>query len=571
MKTHKMRVSWWGYWVALLCLALGVTPVLAAKSAQAERYDVDLEVQADGSVRVTETLVFRYSGGPFTFVNREIPAQKTNGLRFVEAGMDGKKLGQGSAAGQVEVSGSDPLTITWHFAGVSDSTHTFTLTYLALGVVEKLPDADVFAYRALPVTHDYSISASTVRVSYPVEAQIQGQPGLLTGKADIQSQPGRVTFQSGALGANQTLEVRLQFAPGSLTVQTPLWQSQRQASAERDQNSLWLFGALSALILAGGGVGLWLFGQHYRPSEPPLAVFTIPNPVRPSDLEPALANAIQNGGEPQPTSRMATLIDLARRGVLEISELPKQGWFAQQDFNVRLLRTSGLKKHEHILLRALFAEELLSPLLNVSLKAGVERMARAWDSFSNAVRDELLMSGWIDEERRQTQKNWFTITVGVLFLAVLALVGCVILIDALGSWVMLVGVVLVLLAILWLVAVVQISSLTPKGQLEAAGWKCYRAYLEEAAKGHIPNVELNLFEGALAYAAAFGIAHQWTEFFKKQGLSQLPAWFQTTNPGQVDNFYYFVDTYSSTGDGSDGGGGGGDGGGSAGGGSSSTG
>lgn len=571
MKTYKMRVSWWGYWVALLCLALGVTPVLAAKSAHAERYDVNMDVQTDGSVRVTETLVFRYSGGPFTFVKREIPTQKTDGLRFVEAGMDGKKLGQGSAAGQVEVSGSDPLTITWHFAGVSDSTHTFTLTYIALGVVEKLPGADVFAYSALPVEHDYNISASTVQVSYPMEAQLQGQPDVLTGKADIQSQPGRVTFQSGALGADQTIEVRLQFAPGSLTAQTPLWQGQRQLKTVRDQNSLWVFGALSALLLAAGGVGLRLFGQIHRPAEPPLAVSTIPNPVRPSDLAPALANALQNGGEPQSVSRMATLIDLAQRGVLEISELPKKGWLAQQDFNVRLLRTSGVKGHEHIFLQALFAEELLSPGLNTSLKTGVERMARAWDSFSYAIRNELLMGGWIDEERRQTQKNWFTITVGALFLAVLALIGCFILIDTLGVWVMLVGVILVLLSIFWLVAVVQMSFLTPKGQLEATGWKCYRAYMEEAAKGHIPNVELNLFEGALAYAAAFGIAHQWTEFFKKQGLSQMPAWFHSTDPGQIDNFYYFVDTYSSSSDGSDGGSSGGGDGGSAGGGSSSTG
>jgi uncharacterized membrane protein YgcG len=571
MKTQKMRVSWWGYWVALLCLAMGVTPALAGKSAQAERYDVDLDVQADGSVRVSETLVFRYSGGPFTFVKREIPAQKTDGLRFIEAGMDGKKMGQGSAAGQVEVSGSDPLTITWHFAGVSDSSHTFTLTYVALGVVEKLPSADVFAYRALPIEHDYSISASMVRVSYPAEAQIQGQPGLLSGKADIQSQPGRVTFQAGALVADQTLEVRLQFAPSSLVTQAPLWQGQRQIKAERDQNSLWLFGALSALLLAGGGVGLYLFGQCYRPSEAPLAVSTIPNPVRPSDLGPALAGALQNGGEPQQSSQMATLIDLARRGVLEISELPKSGWFAQQDFNVRLLRTSGLKEYEHTLLRALFAEELLSSGLNASLKAGLERMARAWDGFSNVVCNELLMNGWIDEERRRAQNMWFTITVVVLFLAVAVLmIASFTLIEALGSWVMLVGGVLLLLAIFWLVMVTRMSYLTPKGQLEAAGWKCYRAYLEEASKGHAPAVELDLFENALAYAAAFGLAHQWSQFFKKQGLSQLPAWFQATDPGQVDNFYYFVDTYGSSGDGSDGGSGGGDGG-SAGGGSSSTG
>ena len=77
---HKTRFI---LWLALAC-ALALLPLAssaaAAKEARAARYDVDLAVQADGSVLVTETVVFVYTGGPFTFVTRDIPAERTDGL-----------------------------------------------------------------------------------------------------------------------------------------------------------------------------------------------------------------------------------------------------------------------------------------------------------------------------------------------------------------------------------------------------------------------------------------------------------------------------------------------------------
>ena len=42
----------------------------AAKDYWAERFDVDLEIQPDGALVVTETVVFRFEGGPFTYYFR---------------------------------------------------------------------------------------------------------------------------------------------------------------------------------------------------------------------------------------------------------------------------------------------------------------------------------------------------------------------------------------------------------------------------------------------------------------------------------------------------------------------
>lgn len=59
----------------LLGLLTGVTPALAdeEKSLVWERLDVDLVVQPNGDIQVTEHHVIRFTSGSFTFGYRDIP------------------------------------------------------------------------------------------------------------------------------------------------------------------------------------------------------------------------------------------------------------------------------------------------------------------------------------------------------------------------------------------------------------------------------------------------------------------------------------------------------------------
>ena len=116
----------------LLGLLLAPGSVAAAgKSYSADRYDVDLAIQNDGSLLVTETLVFRFVGGPFRYVFRELVLDESDGVADIQASMDGAALPTGKNAGQVEIGGGNPTKVTWHFGPVSDSTHTFVLKYRA--------------------------------------------------------------------------------------------------------------------------------------------------------------------------------------------------------------------------------------------------------------------------------------------------------------------------------------------------------------------------------------------------------------------------------------------------------
>jgi hypothetical protein len=94
-------------------------------------------VKAGGTLSVTETVTFKFVGGPFTYVFRDIPTDKTDGIVIESASMDDQIMQHGSGTGQVEITYGNPVKVTWHFVcllfGVP--TGTWPGLFLPLGVV----------------------------------------------------------------------------------------------------------------------------------------------------------------------------------------------------------------------------------------------------------------------------------------------------------------------------------------------------------------------------------------------------------------------------------------------------
>ena len=80
--------------IVLIISLFATGPALAAKTYRAERFDVQVDLQEDGSAIVTETIEFRFEGGDFTFAFREVSATETDGITFLETSMDGTPLSQ---------------------------------------------------------------------------------------------------------------------------------------------------------------------------------------------------------------------------------------------------------------------------------------------------------------------------------------------------------------------------------------------------------------------------------------------------------------------------------------------
>lgn len=147
-----------GLFVLALFFSLGAAQV--EKSYSADRFDVNVAVQPDGSLAITETVVFRFVGGPFTFAYRELLTGHTDGITDIAATLDGRPLPAGDGPGQVEISGRNPLRVTWHFEPTSNSAHTFVLTYRMSGVVRQAADSDYLLYQVLPDDYEYVIGRS---------------------------------------------------------------------------------------------------------------------------------------------------------------------------------------------------------------------------------------------------------------------------------------------------------------------------------------------------------------------------------------------------------------------------
>ena len=241
-----------------------VMPVAAGKDYAADRYDVTWDVQEDGSLFVTESVVFRFEGGPFTYVYRELPLDYTDSIADIRATLDGVALSAGQAAGQFELSGRNPIKITWHFAPVSDATHTYGLSYRAVGVVRQEADADLLRWHALPTDTDYTIAEATLTVNYPSGVELAAAPIVERGQAWVSAEPGRLVLTATKLRSNTDLLVALRFAPGSLISAAPQWQM--RASATQAAAPVWGGAALGVLLAgllrcgpqarAGGGQGV---------------------------------------------------------------------------------------------------------------------------------------------------------------------------------------------------------------------------------------------------------------------------------------------------------------------------
>ncbi len=495
---------------------------LGAKEYSADRFDVQAAVQADGSLLVTETVGFRFVGGPFTYVFRELLTDYTDGITEIAASMDGVPLPPGQGAGQVEIKGRDTIKVTWHFAPTSDSTHTFVLRYRMLGVVRQERDSDLLLWHALPTDYDYRIASSTVRVTFPRTATLLSAPEVRKGRATVETGAGQVTFSARDLKADSTLRVALRFPPGSLVEAPPQWQV-RQTQAQQAAPS---FLAAALAVLAAGAAGLVAFWTRQQREPAAFTASELSYTAPPNDLSPAIAGVLNSSGAQSSWSQaLGTMFELGRRGVLSIEESPERAWYRQHDFILQLKeQPTQLRPHERGLLQMLFTgKEGLATSIKLSDFSG--RLRSRWKQFSEPLKEEMQAAGFFSPERQQA-RNKLLIAGGVLMgLAGVALAGGILLVERFQAGPFLIPGSLFLLSMAAFVLAGVFSPLSDQGAAEATRWKGFAQFLRDATKGREPVWGSEMFERYLPYAASFGLAVAWVKAFQKQGGLEIPAWF----------------------------------------------
>jgi hypothetical protein len=540
-------------------LALSIAPEAAAKSYTAARFDSAIRILPNGSLEVAETVVFRFEG-EFKYVYRELSRRRTDDIEVVSAGMDGRTLPLGSEPGQVEVRRRSNIRIEWKFAPVADSSHTFVLTYIVRGVVQRAGGRDVLEWVALPTDHDYRIDESEVRIEFP--AAPSSRPIVDARRATALSlQPGNQQLQVVArgIGRNGWVRTRLEFDEGAIIAAAPAWQ-QRQDEA-RALAPRWLTAA--GVLLSAGVLFMFALRQSYdRPWD---AAPVEPVAALPDTLRPAVAGAVAANGGTTLQHAMATIFALADRGVVTITEEPRK--WGQRRFTLQRRRsTHRLSPEEDAALTLAFRDKRAEEN-TVALPKARSRLAAGLGAFRRAVTQELRGLGLVDDERMRLRARYRRVSTALLILAGVLAVPAKLLVSRYGGWPFAMAGAAGLLSMIGFIFRSSLTPLSNEGARRAERWRAYRKHLKDVARegAHLAS---DAPSGLLPFAVALGLAGTWSKYMKSHPTGN-PPWFRALAvSGDDGGFYAFV---AAGGAGADGGSGGSGAGGAAGGGGSGAG
>jgi uncharacterized membrane protein YgcG len=524
---------WTGLWVVIIAISLVVSasPARGETGWSVRTFDVELAVQSDAALDVTEIIDANFDI-PKHGIYREIPIRYAVGMHLY--GLRFRLLGVDDGAGRTydtEVSYEENRVRIR--IGDADRTIKGPVRYRiryrverailwegnrGWGKGEQEEDHAVLRWNATGTEWGVPIRQTAVTVRLPRElddAQLvyDAWTGAYGAKNKDSTKrrvdPRTIAFETGTLrpGEGITIEVTMPadvVARAAWTRELAWWLT--------DNFPYLLFPATLALCLAG-----WFFRGRDIPGLGTIVV----NYEPPDGLAPAeVGTLIDERVDLRDIS--ASLIDLAVRGYLKITEVGSNSWLSSSaDYQfTRLKDANDLKPFEKKLYDRLFASKdtvLLSDLetkfypvigrVKNDLYRGLSQ-DRYFDGNPNTVRSSFLVLGLIG----------VAIALGLAALVQVWLIGRVFVLP------------LVLTGVLSAATVLIISRIMPrKTQKGRIAWERIAGLEEYIRRAEVDDIRLQerqgVFERLLPYAIIFGLTDRWAKAFADL-YTQPPDWYQ---------------------------------------------
>ncbi|GIV67198.1 DUF2207 domain-containing protein [Caldilinea sp.] len=544
-----MRAQYRWIWLLLTALLFSIwfvaptSPASAAeKSIVWERFDVDIQVNEDGSFDVAEHQRIRFIGGTFREGYREIPRRNFGYLsNWSVTDADGNVYMQ-SSGGElpytfiVDELGSRYM-LRWFFPP-TDRTQTFTLRYRVHEGLRYYPGGEQLWWKAVFGDRQFPVLESRVRVFVPAPATIDEWAAYINGGdareavtvERLDDDRAIVFTTQRTLSAGEELEVRVQFTHGVVAGSAPAWQADADAEAARLEaeqafRDRWgpvatvILGVFTLVLLLGGPALVYLMWYNYGRDKPVARIADyLPEP--PDDLQPGLAGVLLDESADM-QDIVATIVDLARRGVISITEVKETGFFRMgTDFIYRLeQKDAPLAPFEQKLVDAIFGtknERKLSELKN--------KFYKDIPKIKTAMYEALVERGYY-RSNPESVRTQFGCLGGVAMAAAIGLSFLLIiwLID-LTPAALCPGIGLFAVAISLLIAARFMPRKTDAGAEAAARWKAFKEYLQNLEKYTDVEAQKEIWDRWLPYAIAFGVDKAYIRKFEAVN-APAPGWY----------------------------------------------
>jgi hypothetical protein len=461
------------------------------RGLHADRFDVALTLLPDGSVDVRETVVFRFTEKTFTRVEREIPIRRFDDVIDVRASLDGQPLSdEGSERVRIR-RGRNTLRVTWNFADTIDKTRTFTLEYRAMGVLAVANGRATMDWTVLPSRHRYVIDQARVEWRVP-STVVRLEPTAIDDPRWVtEALPDGWAATRASVGLDETVRLTDAFELSSMAVTVPEWQT--NSFRARQMAPAFVVSAVTLLFSALGVIGMTWFRYHV-PKAPPVV-----EPARADTWPPAIGTSLVRGAVPVGMPQVqATLLDLARRGAIQIAESRDQ----EKRFDVVMPRPQShpTRAHERAVLDTLWLHMKDG---RMDLRTAWKQLMRSLPAFRRSLLAEMQEAGLVDPERRWAVRAMVIAGIVVSILGIAGVVLFRVLFGHLGDVPQVVPGSVVLSGFAFLVASQCLSVLSPAGVAAAAEWRARRRWIKESAKGAMSASDIARWFPA---AAGFGLA-----------------------------------------------------------------
>ena len=440
---------------------------LGGRSYRVTNADIHAVVTANGSLRADETFTYRFKG-VYHGIYRDIPVGAGSAVRVLGVDGPGGPLQELAAPDGAPSSGAlgpaGTYTLTTTDSGLritvyqpeTDTSAAFTFHYTVSGAAQRYSDTSVLYWKFIGDGWDVPLDHVAVSIVLPrvtSHEQVKAWAhGPLNGLVTI-APAGTVHLVVDGLPPHTFVEARVLFPQASLArlkaepgaeaatvvAEESQWAAQanavRAASAQKARNDRVVRAAATIAIaaLALGGLLLWivLFRRHGREHDPGFSGRYFRD--IPADLPPAVVGSLWRMGAERDSDITATLLDLARRGILAIG---REGPLDARKPDIRLTLHSNAQHSDAAHLTTIDAGLLdfvfgtaeygdsisLSELTNWAElnTASFQSAMKAW---RQTVRDEVDKQGFLEQSGQKAQLQ--TLFCGIAVLALSIILGVV--------------------------------------------------------------------------------------------------------------------------------------------------
>jgi uncharacterized membrane protein YgcG len=385
--------------VVVLLLAFAA-PAAADEGWVIDRFASDIEVQRDGSLLVTEAIDVDFQQlGDRHGIFREIPFryawdQDPKMIRVYR--IDVRSVRDASGKGLKYETSEEGANVRIRI-GDADRTvsgkQSYRITYTVFGALNAFDDHDELYWNvnggdwAVPMR---AVTA-TVHTAFDAFTSVACSEGPLGSQKACQSSfsPQRASFSATiALPVGEQLTIVTALRKGAVAVPPPILQRRERGIDEYFELTPWTVGG--ALVAMIGGLGLvgwrwWTAGRDVREHET-----IVPEYEPPEKMRPAQAGLLID--EQADTKDVtATIVDLAVRGYLTITELPVEGLFGKKDWTLTRVTAKedpgALQPYERTIFEGLFGEGPVSAT-EERVVALVQRLTSRADATQTAPETE---------------------------------------------------------------------------------------------------------------------------------------------------------------------------------------